>query len=191
MSMSGEEICALAEQHTEDLRVDRTIGLALINECMILDLGKDAGVISSQTVDLQADKWNYLDNEFLNVFEIEKEGQTYPYYGSKYGKSYSGVFDIKDNMIRLPEDGIFTIWGYVSPRPLRAIEAKPAVHPIFHYAISLYVAARITFQDDEENPSANMLLQEYHYYREKALEHIKEMRPKTKPTRLVKKQPWI
>lgn len=189
--MTGEEICALAEQHTEDLRVDRITGLILINECMILDLGIDAGVVSSQTVTVEANKWAYLDDEFLSVFEIEKAGQSHPYHGSMYGKSYNGEFDIRDMMIRLPEAGTFTIWGYVVPKPLRAIEAKPIVHEIFHYAISLYVASRIVFQDDEESPSTNMLMQEYQHYRQKAIEHLKETRPKTKVTRKVKMNSWI
>ena len=48
--MTGEEIKALAELHTEDLPIEDDQALAFINECLFMDLGKDAGVISSEEI---------------------------------------------------------------------------------------------------------------------------------------------
>ena len=95
--MTGNEIKALAELHTEDLPIEDNQVLVFINECIFMDLGKDAGVIGSEVITVEKDSWTTIQTSLLDIFEIEKEGQSYPYYGRKYGKPYGGLFDIKDN----------------------------------------------------------------------------------------------
>ena len=189
--MTGEEIKALAELHTEDLPIEDSQALIFINECILMDLGKDAGVIDSQTVVAAQDTWASLSKTFLSVFEVEKEGSSVPYYGKKYGKSYSGEFDIKDNMLRFPEDGSFTIWGYIIPSAYTSLQEEPEIHAILHYPIALYVASRATFWDDEENPSADTKMREYYMHRTKALAQLSEMRPTTERSRIMRIQPLV
>ena len=94
--MTGEEIKALAELHTEDLPIEDDQALAFINECLFMDLGKDAGVISSEEITVSGDSWTTMQTSFLDIIEIEKNGDTY--YGRKYGESRDGLFDIKSKI---------------------------------------------------------------------------------------------
>lgn len=189
--MTGEEIKALAELHTEDLPIEDSQVLAFINECIFMDLGKDAGVISSEAVSAAKDSWLNIQTSFLSIFEIEKEGQASPYYGRKYGKVYSGSFDIKDKMIRFPEDGTFTLWGYSLPAVYTDLTKEPAAHQLLHYPIAIYVASRVIFWDEEDNPSAELKMRDYQIYKRNVLNQIADMSPTTKKTRAIQIPPFI
>lgn len=189
--MTGEEIKALAELHTEDLPIEDNQVLVFINECIFMDLGKDAGVIGSEVITVEKDSWTTIQTSLLDVFEIEKEGQSHPYYGRKYGKSYGGLFDIKDKKIRFPESGTYTLWGYVMPTAYTDLTKSPSVHELLHYPIAIYVASRVIFWDDEENPSAELKMRDYRIYKQNVLNQIADMSPTTKKTRAIQIPPFI
>src|SRR5690606_7050410 len=138
--MTGNEIKALAELHTEDLPIEDNQALAFINECILLDMGKDAGIIDSQVIVATTDEWVDFSKTFLSIFEIEKTTNSAPrpYHGKTYGKSHKGQFDIKDNKIRFAEDGTYTVWGYVIPAAYASLLEEPNIHEILHYPIALY-----------------------------------------------------
>lgn len=188
--MTGLEIKTLAELHTEDLVIEDSQAVVFINECILMDLGKDAGVIASHTLDVERDTWVDLPRSFLSVFEIEKEGTPTPYYGRKYKAFYDGSFDIRDNKIRFQESGTFTLWGYVMPRAFTNLYREPGVHEVLHYPIAIYVASRAIFWDDEENPTAQMKMNEYFMHKQKALEQLAEIQPTTSRIRMVRMRPF-
>ena len=186
--MTGEEIRVLAEMHTEDLPIEAAQALKFINECIVMDLGKDAGVVRQQTVSVTADEWVDLTETFLVVFEIEKSGSNTPYYGRKYKVFHDGNFDIREKKIRFAEPGTYKIWGYVVP-PLyedETLESEPEVHELLHYPIAIYVASRATFWDDEENPAALLKMNEYFLHRSKVLRQLNETRPTTERARIMR-----
>lgn len=187
--MTGREIKALAELHTEDLPIEDDQALAFINECLFMDLGKDAGVISSEEITVSGDSWTTMQTSFLDIIEIEKNGDTY--YGRKYGESRNGLFDIKSKNIRFPEAGTYTIWGHVTPTPLTDLREEPEVHELLHYPIAIYVAARAIFWDDEENPSFELKMRDYYMYKQNVLNQLADMEPTTKKSRKVRIPPFV
>jgi len=189
--MTGEEIRQLAELHTEDLPIETSQALLFINECMLMDLSKDAGIVGNDEVVATKDVWVAVDTTFLSIFEIWKSGQKAPYYGAMYGEGYDGEFDLRDNYIRFPEDGTYAIHGFVIPTPITALTDTPGVHPLLHYPMSIYVAARATFWDDEENPAYDKKMQEYFLWRSRVMEQLDEMRPTTQKPRRMKIRPYV
>lgn len=188
--MTGEDICVLAELNTEELDVDRTSGLKWINECLIMDIGKDAGAQDAEVVTVTtADAWTALTKSFLDVIEITQAGYTAPYFGRRYSDFYSGDFELKEGYIRLPITGTFTIRGFVLPTVLSAIGSSVSCHPALHPAISLYVASKTIAQDDEDNPNAKDRMDKYFYYKNKALKDIQRLIPK-RPL-FVKSRAWV
>lgn len=191
--MTGEEIRLQAEQHTEGETISITLALKFINECLLMDLGKEAQVVASVTIEAAKDAWTALPvgtAGLLEIFEIAKAGRDYPYYGTKYGTAYQGDFDLRGDFIRFPEADTYTIWFYDTPAAIADLAATPAVHVLFHYPISLYVAGRYKSNDDEENPDAHRLMGEYRMYRQKAIEELARTRPTTRAPRRIKAMAW-
>lgn len=188
--MTGNEIKALAELHTEDLPIEDTQALAFINECIFMDLGKDAGVIASEAISANKNTWIDITSSFLSIFEIEKQGESYPYHGNRYGQSFDGTFDIKENKIRFPETGTYTVWGYVLPAAYTDLTKEPAVHELLHYPIAIYVASRAIFWDDEENPSSELKMRDYRLYKQNVLLQLQNMKPSTAKSRKVRVRPF-
>lgn len=193
--MNCLEIQALASAHTEGDTVDDVKALLFINECMQMDIGIDAAIIDSETLTVMADVWTALPSDLLEIFEVELSGQTEPYYGSRYGSSYRGDFDIRKGFIRFPIAGTFTIWHYVLPPAVASLgtteePVTPAVPEVFHLPMSLYVASRYKSYDDEENKDAIRLMQEYNYFKEKAVKAVLKTNSTTKAAKRIKTGAW-
>lgn len=188
--MTGTEILAQAELNAEDLEVDETQGLALINECLVQDLGLEAGVITTQAIDAVADTWYTMDDAIVEIFEITEANSTAPYYGSMYGEMYDGMFDIRDNMIRFPIDGTFTIYGKCLPDTMTALSQIPSVNPLWHYPISIYVAYRGLWIEDEDDTAAPKLEKKYLRLRDEVLQKLNSLKPTTRRPRIVRKRGW-
>ena len=189
--MTGEQIRQLAELHTEDLPIEESQALLLLNECLLMDLSKDAGVIGEEEIQVSSDTWTALKTTFLAIFEVWKDEGKKPYYGAMYDKPYEGYFDIRDNYLRFPEGGKYTVHGFVTPPPMETLDDEPAVHPLLHYPMAIYVAARATFWDDEENPAYDKKMQEYFLWRNRVLLQLEEMRPSTQKPRRMKIRPYV
>jgi hypothetical protein len=188
--LTGTEIQTHANALTEGDTIDDTRALLFINECMLMDIGKDAGIIDSEEVAVEADTWAAIPFDLLEIFEIEKSGQSNPYYGSRYGIFYDGAFDLRNGYIRFPIAGTYTLWHYVLPPVLNDLDDTPAVPELFHYPMSLYMAARFKAWDDEENEDAARLMQEYNYHKKKAKETLLKTNPTTKAAKRIKTVPW-
>lgn len=184
--MTGTEILAQAELNAEDLEVDETQGLALINECLIQDLGLDAGVVVSQVVAALADTWYTLDDSIKEIFEITESGSTVPYYGSMYGERYDGLFDIRDGMIRFPSAGTYTIYGKCLPDTMGSLSQTPSVDVMWHYPISLYVAFRGLYIEDEDDVTAPKIEMKYERAKAKILSKLDALKPTTKRPRVMR-----
>lgn len=195
--MTGEEICAQAELYAEDLEVDRTTGLKLINECQIMDLGKQAEVIDSLTLEVAENIWTSINGKnlpkLIEIFEIEKQGQDYPYYGQRYGEAYNGSFDFRNGYIRLPEAGTYTLWGYRLPIALSDsdIDEEPEAHQLLHYPMSMYVAYRSLLIEDEDDETAPTLMALYREKKNEVLKQIEKMRPTTTKARIIQPRPFM
>lgn len=186
--MTGTEIQTQANYHTEGDTIDATTTLKFINECLIMDIGKDAKVIASATpIVAVKNTWYALPADFLEAFEIEESGQDDPYFGNRYRKGFRGDFDIRDGYIRFPFAGTFTLKYYKVPVAINTLADTPAVHTLFHYPISLYVASRYKSYDDEENKDAERLMGEYQVYKRKVIREIAKIMPTTKVTRTIRR----
>jgi hypothetical protein len=190
--LTGEEIRLHAEQHTEGETILTTLALKFINECLVMDLGKEARVVktSSPAITATANTWYALPTDILEIFEIEQAGQDDPYYGTRYGTAYTGRFDLRDGYISFLDAGTYTVRYYAVPAPIATLADTPVVHALFHYPISLYVASRYKSNDDEENPDAHRLMGEYRAYRQKAIEELARTRPTTRASRRIKARAW-
>lgn len=182
--MTGTQILAAANTHTEGDTISDAQGLALINECILLDLGKDAKVTATALgVPLgsqAANTWAALPAGLLEIFEIAVAGQDTPYYGEMYGQSYCGAFDIRGGYIRFPVAGEYTLQYYALPTVLSVLTGTPAINALFHAPMALYVASRYKSYDDEENKDAQRLMGEYQYYKQKALTEMQQIFPSTR-----------
>lgn len=176
----------MANLHTEGEAIDNTSALKFINECMIMDLGADARVIDSEVVVATKDVFIAVPADLLEIFEITKSGQSTPYYGNMYGKHYQGIFDLRNGQIRFPYDGTYTIWYFRAPAPLADLANTPEVHTLFHYPMSIFVAMRYKYYDDEDSDDAKRLRAEYDYYRDDAIAKVKKVGPSTKAPRIVR-----
>lgn len=188
--MTGTEIQAMAAFHTEGDTIDNTSALKFINECMIMDLGADARVIDSEVITVTKNTFVALPTGILEIFEITKSGQTTPYFGNMYGNRYQGLFDLRNGHIRFPYDGIYTIWHYRVPAAITDLSNTPEVHSLFHYPMSLYVAYRYKFYDDEDSKDAKRLREEYGFYKADAISKLKKLGPSTMASRIIRARSW-
>lgn len=188
--MTGTQILAQAELNAEDLEIDETQGLALINECLLQDIGLDAGIITSQVIDASADTWHTLDDTIVDIFEITLAGSTTPYYGSMYGELYEGIFDIRDNMIRFPAAGTYTIYGKCLPDPMTSLSQIPSVNALWHYPISVYVAFRGLWIEDEDDVTAPKLQAKYFAMKEDVMSRLDTLKPTTRRPPVMKRRAW-
>jgi hypothetical protein len=124
----------------------------------------------------------------LEMLDIRATGSTTPYFGTQYGSSYRGSFDVKQGYIRLPVTGAYVLTGYTLPPEITTIGTEVSGNEIFHYAIARYVAWRALAQDDEENPAATTMRDEYYYYKRQCLRQIDELTPRR--PRFVKARLW-
>lgn len=186
--MTGTEIKAMAEKlHTDGDTIPEDVTIKAINQCLISDLGKDAKVISSTTISATQDVFTNLPTNLLEILEIEKDGK--PYYGKKYSEFYDGMFDHRQGKIRFPQTGSYEVWYYQVPAVITAIGNTPAVHELFHYAMTYYVASQYK-SDIGDNGKANDLMNKYFLYRNKAMEDLERTTPATKAPRRVKVSRW-
>ena len=189
--MTGTEIVTLAEHHTEAETIPADFALSIINECILMDLGKDVRAVASVVVmDASEDAWQTLADDVLEIFEITEQGEDAPYWGFMYGQAYRGLFDYKEGKIRFPETGSYTVHYFKVPDAIAALSETPNVHAALHWPMSLYLAARFKSYDDEENPDARRLLGEFYQYRAKVLEDIARTRPSTRAPRRVRSNTW-
>ncbi len=77
------------------------------------------------------------------------------------------------------------------PPAFTDLQGEPGVHEILHYPIAIYVASRAIFWDDEENPTAQMKMNEYFMHKQKALEQLAEIQPTTSRIRMVRMRPFV
>jgi len=188
--LTGTEILAMASTHTEGDTVDNTEGLKFINEWLLMDLGRDAGITDSEAITVvTADTWYALPADFIEETEILKDGQ--PYWGTFYGVRYAGTFDIRNGFIRFPYSGVFTVYHIRRPAAIAALTESPEVNEVFHYPGSLYVAYRYKYYDDEDSKDAQRLRGEYDYYKNKAILEFQKMnKSSTKAPSRVKARAW-
>jgi hypothetical protein len=179
--LTGTEILAHANYHTEGDTIGDTEGLKYINECLLMDIGLDYGVYDSEDITVSTiDEWIALPTDLLEIFEIAKNGCTDPYYGKRYGTFFDGMFDIRSGYIRFPVTGVFTIHYFRVPDPIVGLGNTPEVHALLHYPIALYVACRYKKYDDEDSKDAARLATEYEFFKSKALEKLRKINPTTK-----------
>lgn len=189
--MTGTEILAQALLYAEDLEIDDAQGLALINECMIQDLGTDAGLTTSQTITAAADTWYTLDDTIQEIFEIDESGSNIPYFGSYYGEICKGQYDIRAGQIRFPFAGTYTIQGFILPPTITALAQTPDVNISLHYPICMYVAYRALEIEDEDDETAPKVKAKYEIKRDVAVDKLAALRPTTKRARIMKRRPYI
>jgi len=188
--MNGTQILAQAELNAEDLEVDEAQGLALINECLLQDIGLDAGIVATQIIAAGTDTWQTLDDSIVDIFEITKDGDTTPYFGSMYGERYDGVYDVRDNMIRFPSSGTYTIYGHCLPDPMTSLSQTPGVNALWHYPISIYVAYRGLWIEDEDDVTAPMLQGKYRALKEEVKSKLDVLKPTTRRPPVMKRRAW-
>ena len=178
--MTGTEILAAANLQTEGDTITDALGLSFINECLMLDMAKDAHVIATQTpIVATADAWYALPADIMEIIEIARDSDDVPYYGTKYGETYRGLFDIRDGNISFAESGTYTIKYFKSTAVLAALANTPAINALLHYPIAFYVAARWKLYDDEDSQDAKRLMSEYQYYKQRALTELQRLLPST------------
>jgi len=187
--MTGTEILAMANLHTEADIIDPATALKYINEWLLMDLGRDAGIVDSETIVAKADEWKALSNDFIEETEITRDGK--PYRGKFYGQDCRGEYDIRNGQIRFPYAGTYVIYYIRRPAPLASITGSPEVNAVFHYSASIYVAMRYKYYDDEDSKDAVRLRKEYDYYRDKAVLDFKKMsKSTTRAASRVKVRAW-
>lgn len=188
--MTGTEILAMASTHTEGDTVGVTEGLKFINEWLLMDLGRDAGITDSEPITaVAADTWYNLPAGFIEETEILKDDK--PYWGTFYGINYTGDFDIRNGQIRFPYAGVFTVYYIRRPAAITTLTESPEVNEVFHYPGSLYVAMRYKYYDDEDSQDAKRLRTEYDYYKNKAILEFQKMnKSSTKAPSRVKARAW-
>jgi len=190
--MNVTQMCEQAELHTEDLEIYPEDAIPIINECILMDLGAKAGVQATEDVVIgTGDDWVQVSTSFLEIIEITKSGSRPPYYGKIYGSFFDGAFDYRDNYIRMPETGTFTVRGYVIPTPVTGADSEIPVHPLLHYPMCIYLASRMLFIDDEDSIPAQEKWREYQLYKSKALDQLNNIRPTTERPRVARAmRPW-
>lgn len=188
--MTGTEIVAMANYHTEGDTIGNTEALKFINEWLLMDLGGDAGIQDSESIVVAtADELKALPADFIKEIEITKDGN--PYWGRFYGRDYRGEYDIRNGFIRFPNTGTYVVYHVRQPAAIAALTDTPEVNAVFHYAGSLYVAMRYKYYDDEDSKDAKRLRAEYDYYKEKAIQDYKKMsKTTTRATSKVRTRPW-
>lgn len=189
--MNGTAILAQALLYAEDLDIDDAQGLALINECLIQDMGLDAGVMASVTVTVVGNVWATLDASIVEIIEITESDATVPYFGSMYGEMYDGRFDIRNGQIRFPGSGTYTIWGKALPAPIAALTNSPLVNALLHYPICMYVAYRALSMEDEDDVTAPKVKAQYEKYMVDALQKLEALKPTTKRPRVMRRRPFV
>ena len=188
--MTGTEIVAMANYHTEGDTITAATALKFINEWLLMDLGRDAGVVDYESiVVVTADTWYNLPVDFIEETEITKDGV--PYWGKFYGVDYRGDYDVRNGQIRFPYAGTYVVYHIRRPAVIAAITDTPEVNTVFHYCGSIYVAMRYKYYDDEDSKDAVRLRKEYDYYRDKAVREFKKMsKSTTRSSSRVKTRAW-
>jgi hypothetical protein len=180
----------MANYHTEGDTIDATAALKFINEWLLMDLGRDAGVVDSESIVVAtADEWKTLPVDFIEETEITKDGD--PYWGKFYGVEYRGDYDIRNSQIRLPYTGTYVVHHIRRPAVIALIGDTPEVNAVFHYCGSIYVAMRYKYYDDEDSKDAQRLRAEYDFYKNKAVLEFKKMsKSTTKASSIVRTRAW-
>ena len=189
--MTGIEILAMANLHTEGDAIDASAALGYINEWLLMDLGGAAGIMDSAVITSTVhDEWLDLPQGFIKETEVLKNGK--PYWGMYYGREYRGDYDTRNGQIRFPAAGTYTVYYARRPAALKVLEDTPEVNDIFHYCGSLFIAMRHKYFDDEDNKDALRLRAEYDNYREKAVRDYKKLaKSTTRAANTVKARPWV
>ena len=188
--MTGQEIRTLAELHAQGDTIDDGFALSIINECVMMNIGKDAGIVKAAPVMASAGTWTDLPNDLLEIIEIEKTGLSEPYFGRRNGICFSGSFDCRCGKIRFEDGGDYTVWYMATPSTITSLSEAPNIHAAFHYPIALFLASRFRSYDDEESQDAARLMNEYQAYRQKATIDIVKLKPTTRAAHRVSAGRW-
>ena len=160
--MTGEQIKALAESLVDDT-IDSLNALAWLNECLISDLGEEARQEAGAVVAaVSTSDWYDLPPDIIAVSEIEDAA----------GNSYGGAYRVRNGKIRFYTAGTYTVWYARRPAEMTTLTAAPEAHVLLHRPMALFLAARFKSREDDENPDAARLMNEYREKKRHALQQI-------------------
>jgi hypothetical protein len=149
--LTVEEILTLAGLH-----VDETIGFSdggreWVNEALVM-LGKDANLFGTNTITAEAKTFYNVSNTYtvLDVVEVEDSD----------GDLYLG-YDVRGGQIRFADADTYKVTFRRLATSVTAQTDTPEVHSAFHPAIALFVASRFKSRNDDENPDAARLMDEF------------------------------
>ena len=161
--MTGTQIKTLAETYLDGDTIADTDAISWINECMIEDLGVDNRYLKSVAITTtDTTTWKDLPADFLAVYGIDLID----------GSEYAGSYRIRSGKILFPFASTFTVWYYALPAEITALTETPQTHSLLHKAISLFLASRYKYKDDDENRDAGRLMVEYEQKKRHALIQI-------------------
>lgn len=160
--MTGEQIKALANSFVDDT-LDNLDALGWLNECLIGDLGAEARLTGSAVINaVSTSTWYDLPEDMIEITEIEDAS----------GNGYRGAYRVRDGKIRFYTAGTYTVWYYKRPGEMSTLTEEPGAHVLLHRPIALFLASRFKSKEDDENPDAVRLMNEYREKKRNALVQI-------------------
>ena len=161
--MTGTEIKSLAESYLDGESIDNSVALLWLNE-WLSDIGPDCGKLG--TLDLtvtDATQWFDLPSDYVDMDSIDCNG------------IHSGVsYEVRDSKIRLGYEGAFRVYYRRMPASMLYITAVPDCDGVLHGSGAMFLAMRykVMEADDENNPYANRLSNEYQHVKELAVARL-------------------
>lgn len=158
--MTGEQIRILADSFVDD-NLDTLDALGWLNECLD-ELGSEARQAGSVVINAASTtEWYDLPGDLIEITEVE-DGQG----------NYGGAYRVREGKIRFYTAGTYTVWYYKRPGEMETLTDEPEAHVLLHRPMALFLASRFKSKEDDENPDAARLMNEYKEKRRKALEQI-------------------
>lgn len=142
--MTGNDVLKLAESLVDD-KIATTDAVMWIN-MGLMDLGINARVYADTELNVAADTWMSLPDDFLAVSELLGPQLNYR---------------VRNGQIKFSVGGDYYIHYHCMPKEINALSEHVVIHPLLKSAIAIFVAAQFKLQDDDENPIIKHLLNQY------------------------------
>ena len=134
-----------------------TFGIEAINDLVQNDMPLESLPEAEDEISATKDTWVALENDFLSVIEVRDSDKGV--YTDEYQLRETVVEGTFTQQIKFTETATFTVHYRQLPARLTDLDDIPGIHPVYHPALAIGVAAKYFLYDDEEDPRGPSYMQ--------------------------------
>jgi len=151
--MIATDVLNRASKHTEGETISFAAASEWINEALET-LGATSEVYNTVTVVASEKDTFYsfagVGHNVIDVIEVKDSG-----------KNNYFDFDVRESKIRFADKDTYSVTYRRMPAKITATGDTLEVHELYKHALGLFVASRYKSEDNEDNPDARRLMQEF------------------------------